>query len=208
MPRPGGRRFTGSRIFLARRRGGRADQSAYGHPGRVQRSWCPRARLVVWPATRSQTRCRDVRRRCGRPRCRRASRPAGERESGRCPGLPGSGRERSTWVNRSKMRRDLFRRDADAVVADAEDGLDRRARATSRSISPLSSVYLAALLSRLARTWASRTMSALTQSGSGGRLTDQLVLARRRSAGGWSRRRGRRPRRRRSALGEAGSSRR
>ena len=100
--------------------------------------------------------------------------------------------ERSTWVNRSKTRGEHLGGDADPVVADPEDGLVARPASTSRSILPPSSVYLAALFSRLESTWASRTRSAFT----GNRLRRAGRRSARacghRSAGGWSRRRGRR----------------
>ena len=55
--------------------------------------------------------------------------------------------------------------------------LRSRRACTSRSIRPPSSVYLAALFSRLASTWASRTRSALTRDEVRGQVDGQLVPA-------------------------------
>ena len=77
--------------------------------------------------------------------------------------------------------RELFGGDADAVIAYAEDGLAVR-RATLEIDRPPSSVYLAALFSRLARTCARRTGSALTGTGSEG--SDRFSVCLRASIGG------------------------
>ena len=92
-----------------------------------------------------------------RRRCRRAARPGAARASGRCRGRPARGRAcASTCVNSSKMRGSISARDADAVVAHADARPRRRSRVDRRArCAPPAVVYLAALLSRFARTCAS-----------------------------------------------------
>ena len=68
-------------------------------------------------------------------------------------------------------------RDAHSGIADAEDDLARLRASASSEICPPSSVYFAALLSRLASTWASRAKSPLTRTGSAGGSNGQRMAA-------------------------------
>ena len=98
--------------------------------------------------------------------------------------------DRSTWVNRSKTCGQHLGRDADRRCPAPGS---RRSSALPLDGQPdvpaLRSVYLAALLSRLQTTCASRVGSPSTRTGSSGSETVQLGACGRRSAGGSTRRR-------------------
>ena len=97
-----------------------------------------------------RTRCPGRGPRCGRRRCRRASRPGCAPGSGRCPARPASGSQRPVGLGEQvEDARQHLRRDADPRVAHPHDDLVAPRCSTASPIRPPSSVYLAALLSRL-----------------------------------------------------------
>ena len=96
--------------------------------------------------------------RCAPRRRRRASRPAACTSDRPMPSPPcDRSNARSTCENISKMLRQLLGGDADAGVLHATPPRRSACRSAVSQMRPPCSVYLAALLSRLANTWASRT---------------------------------------------------
>ena len=144
---------------------------------------------------------------CPRRRCALRPRPGASRRGAaparaRCRGRPARAGADSAPARTARRR-------ASGIPAAMPMPLSRTAIVAHRrprrrrcsSIRPPSGVYLAALLSRLPITCASRTASPLTRSGSSGTLDDDARARARRSPAGWSR-----PPASRARRGRAGSS--